>query len=502
MEEVKEPPTTMRHSLLTPLALSLLPGLLLGLAGCATNIGGPTDDDPFGRTSATSTDLALESSSGRVEGIFNRGESLAIEAPMGNLAPRTVYRAEASVGGETISWTDVLTNIYGGVPLSTIMHDVGEEGMIGPGETLEIQLVDDEGALAAATRVEMFAPPALQIPGFNIQEVQPPHIYAAVASGEAQNAYAVGGSGGDEVRGPVHIAGDGFPQLVAGDVVDVYVMVDSDDWIGRSFPTAGDAAYVAGPIEVAVDADGRVAPTPIFTPELAHVGIYDILVDVNRDGRFDRNVTASTKDGADGLGRVGFTVQYSESWMRERTSRHVITNMAFDSHGRSGTWANDYSEGEPVFLYLNPPVMRDYHFSATKHIVEHRNFETFWNDPTAVDPACGGVPFEHLSQRSLEVRTQRGCTNSSPTCFGPIDLPEGEDVGEPPVGETPAEPPVEGEPEFATFDVVFDRDGDGCYDIGEDLLDIVSDSAGGDLISPERFLSLPDSARVGFRVHR
>ncbi len=481
------------HRFLTPLLSLAL------VAGCAANIGGPSDDDPFGRTSATSTDLALLSSSGRVDLTFNRGESLAIEAPMGDLAPRSVYLAEAVVGEEVISATEVLTNLYGGVPLATVMHDVGEEGLIGPGETLEIRLLDDTGDLAAATRVEMFAPPALQIPGFNVNEVQPPHIYAADATGAPQNAFAVGGSGGDEVRGPVHIAGDGFPQLVAGDVVDVYVAIDSDDWVGRSFPAPGDASYVAGPIEVAVDADGRLAPTAIFTPELTHVGIYDILVDVNRDGRFDRDVAGSTKDGADGLGRVGFTIQYSEAWMRERTSRHVIVNMAFDSHGRSGTWDNDYDEGEPVFMYLNPPVMREYHFSATKHIVAHRNFETFWNDPTAVDPSCGGVPFEHLSQRSLEVRTQRGCTNTSPTCFGPIDLPEGTDVGEPPEGE---EPPAEEAEELATFDVVFDRDGDGCYDIGDDLLDIVSATAEGELISPEAFLEMAAADRVGFRVHR
>ncbi len=482
----------------TPLILSLV----LALGGCAANIGGGADDDPFARTSATSTELALISSSGRVELTFNQGESLAIESEVGDLAPRSVYLAQAVVGTEVVSATEVLTNLYGGVPLSTVMHDVGEEGAIGPGETLEIQILDrDTGDLAAATRVEMFAPPALQIPGFNVQEVQPPHIFASDASGAPQNAYAVGGSGGDEVRGPVHIAGDGFPQLVAGDVVDVYVAVDRDDWVGRSFPAPGDDGYVAGPIEVTVDADGRIAPTPVFTPELANVGIYDILVDVNRDGRFDRDVTGSTKDGADGLGRVGFTVQYSQSWLLERTSRHVLVNLAYDSHHRDdGTWNNDYMEDQPVFLYVNPPVMHEYHFSATKHIVEHRNFETFWNDPSQVDASCGGVPFEHLSTRSLEIRTERGCTNTSPTCFGPVELPEGTDVGEPPVGTDP--PATDETSELATFDVVFDRDGDGCYDIGEDLLDIVSGGTEGGLVSPEDFLGMSAADRVGFRVHR
>ncbi|MBW2464601.1 MAG: hypothetical protein JRH11_23340, partial [Deltaproteobacteria bacterium] len=171
------------------------------------------------------------------------------------------------------------------------------------------------------------------------------------------------------------------------------------------------------------------------------------------------------------------------------------TNMAFDSHGRSGTWANDYMEGEPVFLYLNPPVMHQYHFAATKHIVSHRDFDTFWNDPAMVDASCGGVPFEMLSQRSLEVSTQRGCTNTSPTCFGTVDLPE----DAPAVGE---EPPPAVEEDFVTFDVVFDRDGDGCYDIGEDLLDVMSGNAGGNLVSADEFRALPQEDRVGFRIHR
>lgn len=481
-----------RHLVSLSLSLLLAP---LALGGCAASVGDGAGDDWYGSSSATSTELALESSSGKVEHTFLRGESLAIEAPIGNLVPSTVYLAEVVSRGMVISATEVFTNLTGGVPFSTVMHDVGEEGAVIAGDTLEIRLIDDGGDLAAATTVDMFAPPALQIPGINIQEIRPPHIFASDASGAPQNAFAVGGEGGDEVRGPVHVSGDGFPAVAAGSYVDFYVAVDSDDWIGRDLPTSGDADHIVGPVEVAVQDDGTLVPTALFTPDLGHVGIYDILVDVNQDGIFDRNLAASSKDGADGLGRVGFTIQYSEAWMRARTSRHVLANMAFDSHGRTGTWANDYMEGESVFLYLNPPVMHQYHFAATKHIVTHQDFDTFWNDPAMIDESCGGVPFEMLSQRSLEVRTQRGCTNTSPTCFGTIDLPE--DVPAP--GEEP--PPVV-EEELATFDVVFDRDGDGCYDIGEDLLDVMSGNAGGGLVSADEFRALPQEDRVGFRIHR
>jgi hypothetical protein len=372
-----------------------------------------------------------------------------------------------TVGGEVLAITDVLTNLYGGVLLATLVHDVGEEGVVGQGDPLAITLTDPFGEVALSTTVAVVDPPRLQVPGFNVDEVQPPHIYAADASGTPQNAFAVGGSGGPEVRGPVHVAGTGFPDMVAGGVVDVYVVRDGDEWRDGAIPTAGDPRYIAGPVAVPVDASGDLVPTAVFTPDLPHVGVFDLLVDIDRNGRFEW--TFNLKDGADGLARVGFTIQYSQTWLAERTSQHLLVNIAYDSHERDGgSWRNEFTSADQVFLYLNPPVMHQYHFSVTKVIVGHRDFETFWNDPAHIDPACGGVPYGEMEVRSMALVTERGCTNTSPTCFGPV--PELTDGGE------------------------------GCYDVGEDLLDIVGGIEGGGLVSVESFLALAAADRVGFRV--
>jgi hypothetical protein len=81
---------------------------------------------------------------------------------------------------------------------------------------------------------------------------------------------------------------------------------------------------------------------------------------------------------------------------------------------------------------------------------------------------------------------QRGCTNTGPIDAGPADfiLPEGAE-------------PIDG------FDVVFDRNGDGCYMPGTDLLDIVGgDITRGGLVSYDELMALRPADRVGFRVVR
>lgn len=462
-------------------ACSLL--LLVPALGCNGAVG---TGDGTATTATDSTDLALVSSTG-VTGVLRRGETLSVSSRDLDLMPSTIYRARVLDRDEILSETDVVTDSSGQVQLSALMHDVGEGDSAQPGDRLDVRLIDPFGDLAAETVLALDAPPALQVPGWNVDEVQPPHIWATDGSGDPRNAYAVGGADPGETVGPVRVAGEGFPDAVAGGSVDVYVMHDRDEWRGRDIPTDGED-YVAGPIEAPVDTEGRIVPTEVFTPTVDDVGIYDILVDVDRDGRFEW--TFDSKDGADGLGKVGFTIQYSQQWLRERTSRHILVNIAYDSHSRgAGSWRNSFHDGQPVFLYLNPPVMHQYHFNVTKVIVAHQDFDTFWNDPARVDPSCGGVPYEEHETVSMSIVTERGCTNTGPTCVGPLDLPPADGDG------TTAE-------ETATFDVVFDRDGDGCYDVGEDLLDIVSTDTGGGLVPVDVFQALPPEQRVGFTVLR
>ncbi len=453
----------MVRSSMTLIALSL------ACAGCASGTDG------LGRSGEGTSSLALVSSAGELN-ILRRGESLSIRTErLADLRPETVYRAEVQTrDGEVLGASDVLTDLRGIVPIYTLVHDVGEHGEARAGDELRVKLFDPAGDIRAEASVVLESPPPLQVPGFNVTEVSPPHVFAADAAGQPTNAFAVGGAGPGEVGGPVYVAGDGFPEAVAGRQVDVYVAHDADEWRGRALPRTGDAAHVAGPVAVNVTADGHLARTAVFTPALRDVGIFDILVDVDRDGRFEWSF--SSKDGADGLARVGFTVQYGAAWMAARTDSHIIVNIAYDSHHRDGgEWRNEFVEGEPVFMYLNPPVMHRYHFNVTKWIVRHQDFDAFWNNPAVAD-ADGAVPFDRFSVRSLEISTQSDCTNSRPTCFGLVpSLAEG-------------------------YDVVFDRDGDGRYMPGEDLLDVVSGDVGGELVPVSTVRSLPPERRVGFRV--
>ena len=52
----------------------------------------------------------------------------------------------------------------------------------------------------------------------------------------------------------------------------------------------------------------------------------------------------------------------------------------------------------------------------------------------------------------------------------------------------------------AGFDVVFDRNGDGRYMPGEDLLDIVGGESDGGLVSIDELRALPAAQQRGFVV--
>jgi hypothetical protein len=111
--------------------------------------------------------------------------------------------------------------------------------------------------------------------------------------------------------------------------------------------------------------------------------------------------------------------------------------------------------------------------------VRHQDFDAFWNNPAMADED-GGVQFAQFALSAMDQPPETGCTNTAPTCFGIVPLGDGE---------------ME-----AGFDVVFDRDGDGRYMPGEDLLDIVGGEAGGELVSIAELRALPAAQQRGFVV--
>jgi hypothetical protein len=266
----------------------------------------------------------------------------------------------------------------------------------------------------------------------------------------------------DETGGPVYVSGSGFPQDV--ERVSIYVVRDRDRWTGSALPRGKSAGLVKGPV-VAPIVDGMLPPTSTrFAPGPRDLGVYDIIVDVDRDGVFDYETTQ--KDAIDGEAKVGFTVQRSAKWLEGRKDKHLLANIAFDSSSRDkGAWRNTYSPGESVFAYINPAIGRKpgIHGHSYKWVVIHRDFKTFWDRGDA-----NGVPFHHLAVNKLDGLPQRGCTNTPPTYVFTARARLDPDTGR----------------MANAFDIVIDQNGDGRYMPGIDLLDVAGLDETPRLISP------------------
>jgi hypothetical protein len=66
--------------------------------------------------------------------------------------------------------------------------------------------------------------------------------------------------------------------------------------------------------------------------------------------------------------------------------------------------------------------MHRYHFSVTKYVVAHQDFDAFWNNPEMETGPNDCVPFaEHVVQH-LGVPIQQGCTNTGPVNWGPAAM--------------------------------------------------------------------------------
>src|SRR5262249_13062747 len=158
-------------------------------------------------------------------------------------------------------------------------------------------------------------------------------VYASDAAGVPRNSFVTDADHYDyEPHGNVYATASGLPRDVTK--VDIYVVRDRDHWAGQSFPRNADEGLIKGPIEGTV-VDGVLAPTDTgFTPSRAtDLGIYDIVVDVDRNGVFDYEFTK--RDGADGEAKIGFTVQRSAKWFDTLTDRHLLVNLAYDNAGRN-----------------------------------------------------------------------------------------------------------------------------------------------------------------------
>ncbi|MCC6746703.1 MAG: hypothetical protein IT371_03535 [Deltaproteobacteria bacterium] len=392
----------------------------LGIAACGS------DGTQYGRAGDVtfqSARLALTSSQGLNVLRLNDALLVESEAVSDALRPNTKYQLTVTNGASYQFVGGLLTDTTGRVPASTLAHDIGlfSDG-VKVGDLLTVTLDDGTNRIngAIAVKGHLF----LEGPGFAVDEVAPPNVYAADASGKAINAFVVGGADPGEVAGPVYAAGDSFPRNAT---VSIYVVRDRDQWKRRPFPARGETDLLAGPVTAKTDAEGRLPATNTgFAPKGSQdLGVYDIIVDVDRNGVFDWS--ASTKDAADGENKVGLTVQYSQAWLRSQASKHVIVNLAFNNASRdNGQYQNMYATGM-VYAYVNPPTFNyrdDYHRTGIYVLIKHQSWTNFWNNPDPAldaDPNVRGsrdlTPYSVTSgggTGDFVVPAQPGCMNAPP----------------------------------------------------------------------------------------
>jgi hypothetical protein len=393
----------------------------------------------------------------------------ALVSPLG----RYQLRVE-NIGRRTIlTDVEIRSDSSGRFEMTPVLNDIGLDDGIEVGDRLRITLGlgDSQSTseiLVAGRNVES---------NEHDQERIDPLIQASDRAGNATNSFVVGGLIEGETGGSVFVRGSGF----AADVerVDIYVVKDRDHWAGETIPRRPSEGLVKGPIKGRVSG-GRLEPTNTgFNPGKKDIGVYDIVVDVNRDGIFDYEY--DHKDGVDGEAKVGFTVQYSRAWLESLSDKHLLVNLAYDGpKRRKGAWRNVFERGQKVFVYVNPPVSRQHHGYVYKWLVPHRDFVTFWDRPTS----SGCVPFAHLAFDRQTEKPQKGCTNSPPAFLDEADRKVD------PVTKI----------ETDRYDIVLDYDKDGCYTPGVDILDVASIDSGSELIDPAVVRGLPPEKQGGFRV--
>jgi len=463
-------------------SIALCTFVLLSAIGCGL------EDSNYGKQNNGSALMAI-SNAEHETGVLRTGTSLDIKTTNQlQLEPDKVYEVSVSNldTGKEVARAELLSDLNGQIELSTVAHDLGEFDEVGERDTLQVKVTNPGSGILVEDEITL-TPHKVDFVGHGIEvdEVQPPHVYASDVNGTPQNSFVVGGAPDPgEIGPPIYVAGDGFPTTVSK--VDLYVVKDADKWRGTTIPQAGDASYVAGPVVGTVENGVLRATSMSWQPKGEDVGIYDVLVDVDRNGTFD--YTFSAKDGADGEGKVGFTLQYGAAWLRTKlamTSKHLLVNLAYTSASRSsGTWSNSYPAGTTIYSYVNPPVQKgSRHGWVSKLLIAHKDWSKFWNNPDKMiqggPGSVGRIPIAGDVVNGTGGTPQVGCTNSPP-----VKLLNGQ------LGD--------GQPQ--KFDVVFDYGKDGYYDIGVDFLDVVSDRTDGTLVTAQDLENMTDDQIFGFEI--
>jgi len=571
------------------------------------------EEGNYGKHGYGSSTLAITNAEGEQD-VLRTGTALNLSTPDDvALKADTVYQARLTNirTGMLLAEVEVLTDMAGKLERTSVAHDLGEFDDVQDNDTLQLELVGP----GKETIVDQNLPVTPHIPnfeghGFQVDEVQPAHVYTCDMRGNAINGFVVGAlPDPEETAAPVHIKGRGFPAGVTS--VDIYLVKDRDKWQGSAIPRNGDPDAVVGPV-VGMVSDGVLLPTRIegWQPTGKDLGPYDVLVDVDRNGQYDFGF--SSKDASDGEDKVGLTIQYGAAWFRAKSAaeaaedssgaaadaytaadtaattaeqaakgpealalavqaraeansaksesqtastastkadsafdqtladdvtaiaqsniadaaakkaadhaaqaaklvsdtqqatkayeaqmralaaqmaaKHLLVNLAYNSPNRStGSWDNTYSQSSStIYTYVNPPVQSgSRHAWVTKWVVAHQSWAGFWNNWELVQKGGSGLGRLYVKDKAVATLSgtiQNSCTNSPPIkIINPKTLPM-DTVN------------------VLKYDIVFDYDNDGYYDVGRDFLDVVSFRTDGSLVSAKDLQNMPDDQIYGLMV--
>lgn len=342
----------------------------------------------------------LRDSQGKAVSELPRSE--ALYADFTGLAPRTQYDIRVlNPNGAEVTLSRFTTDSLGNIPTSALAYDLGLTMEPLGGAALEaananglgvytVIILDQQGREVRRWTVTVREPTA-------------PIVYASSGWNTAMNSFLY-------QTHSVFARGEYFNP---GAVVDVYLVADRSVWT----PGTPLADVSGGPETVTVGADGKFLVQIWNYPNV--VGAYDVVVDVDRDGRY------SAGDVVDSHTPVGLMVQKARQGL-------VQVQLACD-YNRN--YKDVFLTNENVYIYVNPPVQQFAHAFGWKYVVHHRDV---WND---------GDDLVDISEGPERDHPQYGCTNEGRVLLWPAPLTPG------------------------VYDVIFDINHNGKFDVNIDLLD-------------------------------
>lgn len=227
--------------------------------------------------------------------------------------------------------------------------------------------------------------------------------------------------------------GSGVPD---GTVVDIYAISDR---CSLGFPSGTSLGDVTGGADVGVTVNYAGGIFTTATPIWANpnsTGTFDLVIDVDRSGTYTAgdlveimDFTPTDPNNPGGLCGVGFTVQDAYS-----PGTPVIVQIAMDENR---AYRDFFSKGmgDDIYAQLQSTVRLVHKFGVKKWVVQHQDT---WSE--------GDVLVDVIPPTLDEVQT--GCTNQQRRLVAPINL------------MSPG-----------CYDIVFDVNGDGIYNVGGDAVD-------------------------------